>query len=440
MKNIRIIAVLVILLMMITTACSMTQPELLPSPTSSGESPLPQSDFAKENQALSALLPKEKGFEWRYFGFAEYGHQMTLDSITKGDAGTTYAISGMIDDMSDGEAEGDFTMAITYEIAEGKLLQRTTSSMAMDSEIKSLILVQGPLEKGTTWTQKVVNKDNVEMELNCTIKDVTEDGGRTYVMRYEQKNGDYYEERTIREGWGIVSFTRLFVSGSDKFDIGFSIYDEMSGYKGERELKMLLPPSQSNLRYFGLAEYAHAAKLDKTIYESDRTLYEVTGSFEDGSGIPGSFKVHYIRDRNNFTVTEKVLENTRSGVKKINSIIPDLVILKSPIKPGTSWQQQVTIDGKSYTMNAVISDGQTAQDNPASIIYTIKYSVEGVPGYFNNTYLEERKFQTGKGMLSFQQLMPGDIGLSGKDLDDPKKVEEAIINHSFGYGLDVTDL
>lgn len=228
-------------------------------------------------------------------------------------------------------------------------------------------------------------------------------------------------------------------SGTDKFEIGFSIYDEMSGYPEERELKMLLPPKMLDLRYNGLAEYGHIAKWDNTYYGLDRITYEVNGSFDDGSGIPGSFKVYYILDRKIFTVTEKVIENTRSGEKKVNSIIPDLVILKAPLSPGTSWEQQVTIDGEEYTMNAAITDCQAALNAPSSSVYTVKYTVEGIPGYFNNTYIEIRKFQTGKGMVGFQKLMPGDIGLSGKDLEDEDKVEEAMMNHMFGYGLSAAD-
>jgi hypothetical protein len=403
MKTIRIMAIGFALLLIMAVILSCTpdanKPDSSGEPTSGSEDNSPESttqessegttqtssehtssqasepviDYSVKNLTLSGLLPQKKGFKWRYFGFAEYGHEMTLDSIIKKNGSTTYTISGMIDDMSGGEAGNDYSMALEYVITEGKLIQNSINGKNMDSQFKNLILLQTPLEKGSTWTQKAVNKDNVEVELECTIKDVKENGYKTYVVRYVQKDGDYFEEREIREDSGIVSFTMPFVSGADRFEIGFSLYDEMSGYAEERELKLLLPPQNKTLRYFGLAEYGHIAKLDKTIIKPGQVIYEVNGNFQDGSGIPGNFKVQYILDRDNFT------------------------------------------------------------------IYTVKYTVEDIPGYFDNTYIQERRFQTGRGMTAFSQLMPGDIGISGKDLDDKQKVENAIINHMFGYSLDVSN-
>jgi hypothetical protein len=308
----------------------------------------------------------------------------------------------------------------------------------MDSEFKNLVLITTPLEKGASWTQKVINRDNVEVELECTITDVKDDGLKSYVVRYEQKQGDYYEEREIREETGVTTVSMLFVSGGDRIDIGYSLYGDASGYLLEREIKALLPPSMVEYRYFGLAEYAHKVTRGNTRVQPGQTIFEFNGVFEDGRGIPGDFKVRYVLDRNAFTITENVMENTREEEKKVNSILQGMVILKAPIKPGNSWNQQVELNDVSYTMNAVITSAQADEEAPHSVVYTVKYTVDGVPGYFNNRYIQERKFKTGRGMIAFSQLMPGDIGISGKELEDKQKVEQALANHMFGYSQDMT--
>jgi hypothetical protein len=414
-----------------------------PSPTTSTspETPTPANgspgtDWSDANTALMGLLPAREGFEWRYFGFAEYGHTMTLDGISAAGDATVYSVSGLLADMSGEASEDSLSIALEYVVSEGKLIQNTIDGGNMDSEFNSIVLLEWPLSVGKTWTQTALTKDDIEVELNCTITDITEKyGGNTYTVRYEQVGADYYEERSIRERYGVVGFTRLFVSDIDRFEIGFSLYDEMSGYPQELALKSLLPPMDTEMRYYGLAEYGHVAAWNNTIPEPECIIYEIGGTYEDGSGVPDKFKIRYILDRNAFTVTEQVVENERYSTPRMNSIIPGLIILKAPLQTGASWNQDVVIDGTGYTVNAVITDSGPAPGKAWATAYTVRYTIEGIPGYFNNTYIEERGFQTGSGMIGFQQLMPGDIGLTQQEMNDPVMVEQAIANHSFGYHL-----
>ena len=65
---------------------------------------------------------------------------------------------------------------------------------------------------------------------------------------------------------------------------------------------------------------------------------------------------------------------------------------------------------------------------------TVRYIIEGVPGYFQNRYVEERQFKQGLGMINFSNLMQGEPEI--KDINDDYQIEQAIINQMFGYGLD----
>jgi hypothetical protein len=435
MKNIKIFLVPLILIFIFFAGCN-TNDNGTDETTSQTESAETTADHSTDNDALKGLLPERSGFVWKYLGFAEYGHLMTLDAIIDEGVRTTYSISGTVDDMSDGESGKDQNLSVRYEIADGELMQYAAAEMMMDSGYEQIVLIKAPLEKGTTWTQTAVTKDGIEEVLKCEITDVKDDGDKIYTVRYDQEESGYYEIRQIREKTGIISFTKLFISDSDRFEIGFSLYEDMTGYPEEISLKSVLPPFDTDLRYFGLAEYGHFVKWTDTVTAPDKVTYEMNGYFNDGSGIPGSFKVNYILDRDNFTVTESVVENTREGVRRINSVIPDMIILKAPLDPGNAWHQDVMIDGTQYTMDAVITSVKVDTVDLRSLIYTVRYTVSGVPDYFNNEYIQERLFKTGRGMISFAQLMTGDIGISGKDLEDSYLVSQAILNHMFGYSQD----
>ncbi len=414
--------------------------------------PKDNSKIAEYNSQLAGLLPSREGYKWRYNGFAEYGHEMTLVSIFRGTAETKYNIQGFVDDMSDGEGNfetGHFGIALTYIIKDGVLRQEKVEKVMMDSESNNIELLRAPLTKGSKWTQDVVAKDGKKLKLDCEITEIKDQNGiKTYTVMYKDKNSEYYEKRQIKEKAGVISFEKNRKDQEGKwYPIGYSIYTEASGYMSRLELDRFLPPLDKLLRFAGLAEYGHEGKMKKVTSDENSAVYQFDGTFTDGSGIPGTFKVQYTFDYVNGTISEKVIDNTKPNAKKneVNSKISEHIILKFPVNAGTAWQQEVTVNGKKYLMDAKItsvafrgrteySPGLTDHDRQYPVV-TVRYIVRDVPGYFNNNYIEERNFQVGRGMIGFSNLMAGDIGISGKDLEDKSKVEEAVLMHMFGYSL-----
>lgn len=59
------------------------------------------------------------------------------------------------------------------------------------------------------------------------------------------------------------------------------------------------------------------------------------------------------------------------------------------------------------------------------------YTLTGVPGYYDETYIEERTFEYSYGMTSYQNIMPGEVTVGEGETE-----EQAIENHMFGYSLD----
>lgn len=176
---------------------------------------------------LSKLLPDEEGYTWNYFGFAEYGHTMTLNSITDTSAMRTYTLSGEVMDMSDGESGFDFSINLKYTIKGNSLMQEVDSQVMLDNEIPKFTLIKSPLVPGNYWNQNVQKKNGETITLSSMITQVSlrENNVKEYTVIYEDFSSPYYEKRIIREGVGVVSFEKLMTLGGDSFPIGYQLYN-----------------------------------------------------------------------------------------------------------------------------------------------------------------------------------------------------------------------
>src|SRR5690554_6870453 len=128
--------------------------------------------------------------------------------------------------------------------------------------------------------------------------------------------------------------------------------DDASTHEAKSLLESFFPPLQKNLRYFGLAEYAHEGYVVKISEDDDKAVYMFKGTFQDGSGIPGNFDVEYHCDFQNGTIQEKVVSNTRSGIAEVNSKMHDPIIIKLPLEVGNTWEQKVMFKGEEKLMRA----------------------------------------------------------------------------------------
>ncbi len=195
--------------------------------------PVEQKDFAAQNEALKQLLPEKSGFVWLYHGFVEYSHKMELKSVSSTAGQTVYTITGEIGDPSGGEAKGDYSLAVTYTIKDGVLLQNRTAPRMMDT-FPVIELLRGPLNVQTEWEQKLKDASGKEYQLSCTINEIKEENGvKTYTIEYKDKNSDFYEKRQIREKTGVVFFERKIRLNNEPIEMGYYLYEEMSGYPAQ---------------------------------------------------------------------------------------------------------------------------------------------------------------------------------------------------------------
>jgi hypothetical protein len=227
MKQItRRISVLIILALLFATlsGCRANQPPD-PDPNGGGEHPEPAI-----SEELAGLLPQEDGYEWIYSGFAEYGHMMSLNSITETEGRRTYLISGRVSDSSGGEAPRDFSFTISYVVDEDSLVQVKTEKAMLDSKYDQLTLLKTPLAAGTSWQEQVTDKEGNQATMIGKITEViNEDGKKIYTVRYQEQNSAYWEERVIKEGAGIQSFERLMDLGDELITVGYYLFIPSSG-------------------------------------------------------------------------------------------------------------------------------------------------------------------------------------------------------------------
>ncbi len=379
--------------------------------------------------AIKALLPSETGFVWQYSGFAEYAMTMKLTGIDKPGGVLTLRCEGEVADMSGGEATGDFSVRVAYQIKDGVLTQQLQGPKALDNVYPNLELIREPLGKGAKWLQTVIDADGKEKRLNCTIDEIRQVNGKTvYFLTYQAEGDSYYEKREITEGMGVTAFDRLYQFEDTSELIGYRLHqpDEQSQTAAWEQW---LPRLDQEYIYFGLAEYGHKGMLSQTKSGGAETVLEYHGTYSDGTGRDDRFVVRYHVNHARGTVTEEVISNER-GKKEVNSKLHNLVILKFPLHKGSHWSHEAKLDGKPVTVQAEIKE----YDQLAGMV-KVQYTAGNAEGYYNSTYLEERTFEKGYGMTGFGKLMPGEIGIKDQDTANPKKVEEAIVQHMFGYSL-----
>ncbi|MGI5878699.1 MAG: hypothetical protein ACOX7W_08840 [Christensenellales bacterium] len=418
-------------------------PDITINPMADGSTQSPAGQDALTE--LTALLPKQIGYVWMYEGFVEYSHEMKLDMIQTTSQAVCYRISGMVGDLSDGESKRDYSLSILYTVDPEKWIQQAQGEMLMDSDFPCLEIARAPLSEGKEWTQTVARADGQPVQLVCTVESVVDggDGVRVYTIVYRQKGSPYYERRQIGLGRGVISFEKLYIPESgEAFTMGYHSYIQpqpeatpaptptLPAASREAEIAPWLPPLDVELRFFGLAEYGHIGHFFREWAIDIEAVYRFNGVYNDGVGTSDKFSVRYFADYQRGTVTEQVLSNERTGKAEVNSLIHNLVALKFPLSEGQTWHWDAYVLGKRRGVEAKVIQLTDS-------LVTVRYSVEGVKGYYENTYFEERTFEKGHGMTGFSMLMPGEPKLTAEEARDPTKVRDALLNQlMFGYSQD----
>jgi hypothetical protein len=185
-------------------------------------------DMVYQKDELSKLLPNNAGFKWIYNGFAEYDHNMTLNSINDQAAKRTYYITGIVGDPSGGEGTANRNIDLQYIIENNNLIQQKSEQVMMDSIFNRITLIQTPLVAGTYWEERLIDKTGKIRDIYSQITKVETlaTGAKQYTVRYSDSNSAYFEQRVIREGVGIVNFEKLYQYDGGSTTIGYFLINQ----------------------------------------------------------------------------------------------------------------------------------------------------------------------------------------------------------------------
>jgi hypothetical protein len=185
-------------------------------PSTAAEQPKKEAGASEE---LLQMFPSRVGTEWIYNGFAEYGHQMRLDAVNIMNSSTLqYLITGEVADMSGGaEGTGDYSLLLEYRFTAQAVREVFVKGEKVPHKIKEFDILRLPLEKGNTWTQKVVITGK-ETELKAEIMEAGKDpasGAKVVKVDYTAPmegfpGGQYKESRTFREKEGLLHFVNTY--------------------------------------------------------------------------------------------------------------------------------------------------------------------------------------------------------------------------------------
>ncbi|WP_142413558.1 hypothetical protein [Hathewaya massiliensis] len=161
------------------------------------------------------------------------------------------------------------------------------------------------------------------------------------------------------------------------------------------------------LNYSGVAEYGENLTVSKIINEQNKKTIILKGqiiNLEDSSNKP-SKNLEYAYE----IYKDYVKVTTQNPNREFSqSIIDSHIALKTPIKSGNSWEEEVTINGENHKCKSVILD--VSKDMNGKSLIKIQHIVEDMPNYPNDTYKEIKTYKEGLGLYQYEStiLLPND--------------------------------
>ncbi|WP_409228493.1 S-layer homology domain-containing protein [Gudongella sp. SC589] len=162
----------------------------------------------------------------------------------------------------------------------------------------------------------------------------------------------------------------------------------------ELELQDLLPQYNNfEWTYHGSVEYGHDMQISSMMINEMSTNYAIEGSVHDMSG--GESDMDYSLNLD-YSVRSDVIIQTKSEEVMLDSEYDEIELIRTPLKEGTSWSQEVENSEGATTLESRITDVENTDEG---WIFKVRYED------INSDYYEERKIQEGVGAISFEKLM-----------------------------------
>jgi hypothetical protein len=156
--------------------------------------------------------------------------------------------------------------------------------------------------------------------------------------------------------------------------------------------------------YDGYAEYNHSIILKNVINKKVRLINYFEGNINDARGgiyANRPFNITYIIDKDSIRelIVNKDKYRTNLTNNRLHSIVPNQIILKLPLEINNRWEQQFVYNNKNYVAEIEIIEVTLSKENNKQ--YVTRLTVNGIPGYINEKYIEEKVYVEGKGLINF---------------------------------------
>ncbi len=172
-------------------------------------------------EILSEIFPDQIGFTWMYYGYAEYGHIMSIVGIKTDIDFYNISIKGYMNDgVEDPDPHGNRTFTIEYNFNNSEIKEYIVNNEDNSNNINSIIpnktILKLPLKEGNSWEDvfSYNGKNYTALSVLEEIRTNDEELKKEYVVRTTVNDiegfpdNTYVEQSVYREGTGLVGFIK----------------------------------------------------------------------------------------------------------------------------------------------------------------------------------------------------------------------------------------
>lgn len=198
-----------------------------------------------------------------------------------------------------------------------------------------------------------------------------------------------------------------------------NVEDTPVSYRDTLE-KIFIKETGNELEYYSNnKDYGHVVRIIDVEEKPELTIIKMEGTvlnLADDLPVQRNFEVQYVINDNSI---REIIHNydmykSDGNIETLNSIIPNQIILQTPLEAGNLWFQKFNYLGKEYTAQTKIVD--VSENEEGKKIYETETVVENIEGFPNNTYTETRIYEEGKGLVFFKNTKPSS-SIEGEDAD-----------------------
>ncbi|MGM0378288.1 MAG: hypothetical protein ACQEQE_00965 [Bacillota bacterium] len=272
---------------------------------------------------LLKLFPNKKTL-LSYSGSGDYYQEVFINDIIRKENKIILDVNGEVKAKNFDELYDDHFFNYKYILDKHGILQQSyNNNLVLDSKYTNLYILKFPLVEGNFWKETTLDSNGNKYKVKSSIESIKTEDGKTIITVYHNEQGsDYYEKRVIKEGLGIVKYsknTKLDISVGYNFSRILDI--DQNWVKLSTKIKTFLTNYNKDWQdFFNLKDkyvfnyYFENSSILEKIKNFERPDYNIEFDkvniikiLEDNDNIEVYVNEYYIQKKND----EKVKVNTK---------------------------------------------------------------------------------------------------------------------------------